>query len=339
MVSTQTLKLLDALLSGSSGSELEKLKMLYKQAYCDTEGFKNLKTLLERSEFHGQGQLLLKESEEVIQAGFTDAGSFGDRITVMESLVEKIRKERELSAQYVHSANVAGAPMNVIDKKLADGATEYYEALFQYVCCLYIGLYGDAVLKDFNVKTGIRSVDLIRNTSEELSMLIARAHRLPAPKCWAIVRKRFAGLNAVPYDGFILEYGDIGIKTLNEAATRIAPTLFVPKHDASVLCCGIGYLTSLDVTSGGTLYGAQVTTKPALNCLDQLDLNYRDLHISLLLDKIAGGNVCVLHPEALVELLNRYFMNKAVKKNRETGCPLCGKDSCSHYSINEKFPQ
>ena len=158
MVSSQTLKLLDALLAGSSGSECEQLKALYKEAYCGTEAFKDLKTLLERSEFHGSaGRELLMQSEDVLRAGFSNAGHFGDSLTVMEYLVDKIQKELEVSAEYIQSATISGTSMHAVDKRLADGATEYYEKLFHYVCCFYASLYGASVLENIKVKTGIRS--------------------------------------------------------------------------------------------------------------------------------------------------------------------------------------
>lgn len=343
MTSTQTLKLLDALLTGSSGNETEKLKALYKNAYCNTESFRDLTLLLERSEFHGTiGSELLTKSESVVKAGFTDAGSFGDNITVMEYLVEKIQKERQRAEEYVKSACVNGEVLNVIDKRLADQATECYEKLFRYVCCLYASLYGDTVLKNLNVKTGIRSVDLIRNVDDELSILLAEARRRETPKVWRILRKPFGGLNMMRYNGFVLEYGGITTDYLENQCDQLSPALFVPKNSFDVLCCGVGYLTSLSTATGASIFGAHVTTNPAMNCMDDLDLDYSQLNISLLLGKIAGSGVCVVKPEVLVEILNRYFMIREARKNSQTGCALCGKAGCRHiivpakYSMNDK---
>ena len=353
MVSTQTLKLLDALLAGSSGSETEKLKALYKEAYCSTQCFKDLKTLLERSEFHGTtGHELLRQSEEVVQAGFSNAGSFGDSLTVMEYLVEKITQERQATREYVCSARVNGQPLNVIDKRLADQATEYYEKLFGYVCCLYASLYGDTILKNINVKTGIRSTDLIRNMDDELVILTTEARRQQQPRAWRILRKTFGGVNPLRYSGFVLEYGNFTPEYLKNQCRQLTPTLYVPQGNSDVLCCGIGYLTSLDIADGSTIFGASVTTDPALNCLDNLELEYSSLSISQLLGKIAGGSgVCILKPEALVELLNRYFMIQAAKKNQsnlpvdpqgdpalqQPACALCGLRNCRHYQLKRGF--
>lgn len=338
MASSQTLKLLDALLPGSSGGESEKLKALYKEAYCSTGSFQDLKLLLERSEFHGlTGRELLIKSEEVIQAGFSNAGSFGDNLTVMEYLVEKIRQELETSRTYITSAKVTGDALNVIDKRLADQATEYYEAMFRYVCSFYASLYGASVLKNLSVKTGIRSVDLVRNIDDELVLLLAEARRMNKPKAWRIVRRTFGGLNLLHYGGFVLEYGSVTKEILREEYQKVSPTLFVPKRTSDVVCCGIGCLTSLDPVSGATVFGTQVTTEPALNCLDGLDLDYRDLNIPLLLQKIGGSNVCIVQPEMLVEILNRYFMIQTAQKNQQTGCPLCGKNGCRHFTINQAF--
>lgn len=338
MTSTQTLKLLDALLAGSSGPETEKLKELYKTAYCSTKSFSDLKLLLERSEFHGTiGSELLTKSESVVQAGFTNAGSFGDNVTVMEYMVEKIQQERQRAEEYIKSACVNGEVLNVIDKRLADQVTECYEKLFRYVCCFYASLYGDSVLKNLNVKTGIRSVDLVRNMDDELSILLAEGRRMETPKAWRIVRKTFGGMNMLRYSGFVLDYGGVTADYLENQCEQLSPALFVPHNSNDVLCCGVGYLTSLSTASGASVFGAHVTKDPALNCLDDLDLNYNQLNISGLLAKIAGSGVCIMKPEALVEILNRYFMIREARKNKQTGCALCGKVGCRHIRIPENF--
>lgn len=338
MVSSQTLKLLDALLSGSSGSECEQLKALYKEAYCGTEAFKDLKTLLERSEFHGAtGRELLMQSEDVLRAGFSNAGHFGDSLTIMEYLVDKIQKELAISTEYIQSATISGTSMHAVDKRLADGATEYYEKLFHYVCCFYASLYGASVLENIKIKTGIRSVDLVRNVNDGLSMLMSDVRSRQKPFAWKIVRRNFRGLNLVHYSGFALEYDTVRTRELEDAYKQITPALYVPKVGSDVLCCGIGYLTNLAPHNGGTVYGAQVLTNPALNCLDDLSIDLENLNISLLLDKIAGNGVCILSPETFVELLNRYAMIQTAKKNKERGCVFCGKQSCRHFRITKSF--
>lgn len=339
MVSTQTLKLLDALLAGSGGSETDKLKTLYKDAFCSTESFRDIKTLLERSEFHGVvGKELLQRSEAVVQAGFSNAGGFGDSIAEMEYLVRKLQQERQRSEDYIKTSAINGEELSVIDIRLADQAKDYYEKLLQYVCCLYASLYGSGILSNLHVRSGIGSAELIRTMDDELSILLAEANRMEKPRVWQILRKTFGGLNMLRYSGFVLEYGSVDAEYLNEQCDRLTPTLFVPKTSGSdVVCCGVGYLTSLNVASGGTIFGARVTTEPAANCLDDLDINYRELKISLLLDKMTDGGVCILKPEQLVELLNRYFMIQAAKKNKESGCALCGGKNCRHVAIPRNF--
>lgn len=338
MVSSKTLKLLDALLAGSRGNESEQLKALYKDAYCGTESFKELKTLLERSEFYGSaGRELLSGSEQVIQAGFTDAGTFGDRLTVMEFLVEKVRKERDATTAYIKSANISGMAMNVVDKRLADAATDYYNRLFNYICCFYASLYGTSILENLKIKTGIRSADLIHNVNDGLSMLIADAARQKKPFVWRIVRKTFGGLNAIRYSGFLLEHCSVSLDVLEKNCRRINPTLYIPNENSEVVCYGIGFLTNLTVDTGATVYGAQVISEPALNCMDELGVDLTNLNIPLLLQKIAGNGVCILRPETLVELLNRYAMIQTAKKNQETGCIFCGRQGCQHFKINKKF--
>lgn len=338
MTSTKTLRLLDALLAGSSGSETEKLKELYKNAYCNTESFSQLKLLLERSEFHGTiGEELLTRSESVIQAGFTNAGSFGDSVTVMEYLVEKVQKERQRAEEYIKSACVNGEVLNVVDKRLADQATECYEKLFRYVCCFYASLYGDSALKNLNVKTGIRSVDLVRNVDEELSILLAETRRLEKPKVWRIVRRTFGGLNMMRYGGFVLEYGGVTADYLENQCRQLTPTLFVPNSSRDVVCCGVGRMTSLNTANGASIFGAHVTTTPAMNCLDGLEVDYHQLNITGLLEKIAGSGVCIIKPENLVEILNRYFMIKEARKNKQTGCALCGRQGCRHVTVPTKY--
>ena len=339
MVSTQTLKLLDALLAGSGGSETDQLKTLYKDAFCSTESFRDIKTLLERSEFHGVvGKELLQRSEAVVQAGFSNAGSFGDSVAEMEYLVRKLQQERQRAEDYIQAAAVNGEELNVIDIRLADQAKDYYEKLLQYVCCFYASLYGSGILSNIHVRSGIGSSELIRTMDDELSILLAEANRLEKPRAWRIVRKKFDGLNMLRYKGFVLEYGEINSEFLEKYSQKISPTLYVPKVDGSdILCCGVGYLTSLDAASGGTIFGARITTEPAMNCLDDLDIDYDQISITMLLNKITDGGVCILKPEQLVELLNRYFMIRTAKKNQEKGCALCGGSNCRHVAIPRSF--
>lgn len=338
MASVQTLKLLDALLAGSSGEEKDRLVSLYKEAYCGTDSFRSLKDMLERCEFHGAvGQELLTKGEDVVQAGFTNAGSFGDRITVMDYVVDKMQQELDAATEYVRSANVAGGSLNVLEKRFADAATKYYEMLFHYVCCMYASLYGDAVLKNMKIKTGIRSADLIRNVNDELCTLVADARRQNDPKVWRIVRKHFGGNNLVNYSGFVLEYGGITAQYLQEQCEQISPLLFRDKNNADVLCCGVGYLTSLEANNGGRVYGAQIISNPALNCLDNYDIDYKTLNIRMLLNTLAGSGVCILDPKDLVELLNRYFMVKTAKENQQKGCIYCGRTGCQHFTIPQSF--
>lgn len=338
MVSAQTLKLLDALLPGSGGEEKERLLALYKEAFCGTESFKSLKTLLEQCEFHGSvGQELLSKGENVIKDGFANAGSFGDQITVMDYVVEKMQQELDAATGYVRSDNVSGAQLNVLNKRFADTATKYYEMLFNYVCCLYASMYGNDILKNLKVKTGIRSADLIRNVNDELCSLVAEAGRQKKPRMWRILRKHFGGANLVNYDGFVLEYSSLGAAYLREQCEQVSPLLYRDRKNSDVLCCGIGYLTSLEPRDGGRVYGAQVISKPALNCLDSYDMDYRNLNVRLLLNTIAGSGVCIIDPKDLVELLNRYFMVKTAKANQQKGCTYCGRTNCQHFRINKEF--
>lgn len=338
MVNVQTLKLLDTLLAGSSGEEKERLLALYKDAFCGTESFKKLKDILELCEFHGSvGQELLSKGEDVIKAGFTDAGSFGDRITVMDYVVEKAQQELDAATEYVRSANVAGTSVHVLDRRFAEAATKYYEMLFHYVCCLYASLYGSDVLKNMKIKTGIRSADLVRNVNDELCTLVSDVRRQKKPRAWRIVRKRFDGSNMVKYNGFVLEYGNVDASYLQDRCEQLSPVLYKDRSDNNVLCCGIGYITSLDARDGGRVYGAQITSKPALNSLDSFDIDHGSLNIRNLLSTIAGSGVCIMDPEDLVELLNRYFMVKAAKENQSKGCIFCGRSSCQHFHINKEF--
>ena len=338
MVSKQTLKLLDALLAGSSNAEKGRLLSLYKEAFCGTQSFKNLKDLLEGCEFHGTvGQELLSTGEEVVKAGFTDAGKFSDRVTTMDYLVEKMSREMDASGEYLLSANVTGTSLNVLDKRLAETATKYYEILFNYVCCLYATLYGESALQNVNVKTGIRSVDLVRNITEELNALLAEANRMEKPRVWRIIRCKFGGANLVNYPGYTLLYGGITPEYFEKNCEQIGPLLFSDRNDPEVLCCGIGYLTSLEPQDGGRLYGAQVVSKPALNCLDDLSIDYDSMNIRALLSTVAGSGVCILDPNELVELLNRYYMIQTARKNLENGCIYCGRRNCSHFRITTEF--
>lgn len=338
MASAQTLKLLDALLAGSSGEEKERLAALYKQAYGGTESFKRLKDLLEGCEFYGTvGQELLTKGEDVIQEGFSQAGNFGDQFTVMDYVVDKIQQELDAATQHIRSANVADSALHVLDRRFAHSATKYYEMLFHYVCSLFGALYGDGILKNMKVKAGIRSADLVRNLNEELSSLVAEGYRQSAPKGWRIVRKHFSGFNMVSYRGFVLEYGGITVDYLRDKCEMISPLVFRDTTDPSVLCCGIGYLTSLDETDGGRVYDGQIISKPALNCLDNYDIDYDSLNIRMLLNTLAGSDVCIIDPKDLVELMNRYFMVKTARENRAKGCMYCGKGNCRHFNIPKVF--
>lgn len=338
MVSVQTLKLLDALLAGSGDSQKQRLLELYREAFRGTESFKDLTDLLEGSEFHGPvGQELLSKGEAVIREGFTDAGNFGDRITVMDYVVQKMRRELEDASRYLLSADVSGAPLNVLDKRQAEAATKFYELLFHYVCCLYATLYGESALRSVNIKTGIRSADLVRNVTDELCSLIAQAQTLPKPPVWRILRTRFGGANLLGYDGFTLQYGGVTPEYLEDNCRQVAPCLFLDPTNPDILCCGMGYLTSLEPRDGGRIYGAQVISKPAMNCLDSLDIDYASLNVSALLSAIAGSGVCILDPKELVELLNRYFMIKTARENREKGCIYCGRTVCQHFRVTTEF--
>lgn len=334
----ETLKLLDALLAGSDDSQKQKLLALYKEAFCGTESYRQLKDLLEGCEFRNSvGKELLTKGEDVVKAAFTDAGGFGDRITVMDYVVEKMRRELDASTQYLLSADVSSQTLNVVDKRMAVTATKYYEILFNYVCCLYATLYGGSFLRNMNVKTGIRSADLVRNVSDELCRLFADAHRSEKPQVWRIVRTHFGGANLLGYDGFTLKYGGVTPEHLEIGCEQLAPGLFRDRNDPNVLCCGIGYLTNLEPRDGGRIYGAEAVTKPAMNCLDQLDIDYRSLNVRALLSAIAGSGVCILDPADLVELLNRYYMIRTAKGNRGKGCIYCGRSNCQHFRIPDNF--
>jgi len=338
MVSMQTLKLLDALIPLGSEGQKDRLLALYREAFCGTESFQNLKELLEDCEFHGAaGRELLAKGEDVLRSGFTDAGNFGDRITVMDYVVQQMVQELEASEKYLHSASVSGTALNVLDKRLAETATQYYEQLFHYTCCLYVTLYGESALQNVNIRTGIRSADLVRNVTDELCLLLEDVRRLPKPRAWRIVRTRFTGANLVHYRGFALEYGSVTPAYLDSNCQKLGPCLFRDKNDPDVLCCGIGHLTSLTPQDGGRLYGARVISKPALNCLKDLQLDYDSLDIPALLGAIAGTGVCVLKPEELVELLNRYFLIRSAEENRRSGCPYCGRSGCQHFRIPNDF--
>lgn len=338
MVKIETLKLLDALFAGSTPQQTQKLLELYREAFRGTDSFKNLKDLLEGCEFHGTtGHDLMHKGEQVVTEGFTDAGNFGDRITVMDYVVDKMEQEMKAASEYIHSANVSAQGLNVLDKALAETATAYYENLFNYLCCLYVTLYGEAALQNVDIRTGIRSADLIRNVSEELCNLIAEADRRGKPQVWRILRTTFGGANMIRYSGFTLKYGGIDADYLEENCTQIAPCLFRDDSDSNVLCCGMGYLTSLQPHDGGRLYGATTVSKPAMNCLDHMDIDYDSLSIPGLLSAIAGSGVCVLDPKDLVELLNRYFMIKTARENKAKGCIYCGSNVCEHFRITTKF--
>lgn len=338
MVKIETLKLLDALFAGSTQQQTQQLLALYRDAFRGTQSFRDLKDLLEGCEFHGAvGQDLLSKGEQVVKEGFTDAGNFGDRITVMDYVVEKMEQEMKAASEYLHSANVSAAALNVLDKRLAETATAYYEKLFHYLCCLYVTLYGEAALQNVNIRTGIRSADLVRNVSDELCNLLAEASRRGKPQVWRVLRTTFGGANMVRYSGFTLKYGGIDEAYLKENCTQIAPCLFRDNSDPNVLCCGIGYLTSLQPHDGGRLYGATAVTRPAMNCLDQLDMDYASLNVRSLLSAIAGSGVCVLDPRDLVELLNRYYMIRTARENKAKGCIYCGSNVCEHFRITTKF--
>ena len=338
MVKIETLKLLDALFAGSTQQQTQRLLELYREAFRDTQSFKNLKDLLEGCEFHGTvGQDLMTKGEQVVKEGFTDAGNFGDRITVMDYVVEKMEQEMKAASDYLHSANISAVALNVLDKRLAETATDYYEKLFNYLCYLYVTLYGQAALKNVNIRTGIRSADLVHNVNEEMSGLITEAGRQGKPPVWRIVRTTFGGANMVRYPGFTLKYGGITEDYLEKNCTQITPCLFRDDNDPTVLCCGIGYLTSLQPSDGGRLYGASTVSKPAMNCLDQLDIDYTSLSVRALLSTIAGNGVCILDPRDLVELLNRYYMIRIAKENKAKGCIYCGQRVCQHFRITTQF--
>ena len=338
MVKIETLKLLDALFAGSSQQQTQKLLELYREAFRGTESFKNLKDLLEGCEFHGTtGQDLMRKGEQVVTEGFTDAGNFGDRITVMDYVVQKMEQEMKAASEYLHSADVSGQGLHVLDKALAETATAYFETLFNYLCCLYVTLYGEAALQNVDIRTGIRSADLIRNVSEELTKLVSEADHQGRPPVWKIIRTTFGGANMIHYPGFTVQYGGFDAAYLESNCTQIAPCLFRDNSDPNVLCCGMGYLTSLQPHDGSRLYGATTVSKPAMNCLDHMDMDYDSLSVPALLSAIAGSGVCVLDPRDLVELLNRYYMIRTARENKAKGCIYCGKNVCEHFRITTKF--
>lgn len=338
MVKIETLKLLDALFAGSTQQQAQQLLALYQEAFRGTQSFKNLMDLLEGCEFHGAtGQELLSKGEQVVKEGFTDAGNFGDRITVMDYIVEKMAQEKKAASDYLHSANVSVTSLNVLDKRLAETATDYYEKLFNYLCCLFVTLYGEAALRNVNIRTGIRSTDLVHNVNDELSNLIAEAERQGKPQVWRIVRSNFGGANMIRYSGFTLMYGGIDAHYLENSCTQLAPGLFRDDRNPNVLCCGIGYLTSLQPHDGSRLYGATTVSKPPMNCLDQLDIDYASLNIQALLSTIAGSGVCILDPKDMVELLNRYYMIRSARANKARGCIYCGQSVCQHFRITTEF--
>lgn len=338
MVSIQTLKLLDALLAGSSGSQTEQLLALYKEAFRGTESFKNLADLLEGCEFYGTvGRELRTKGEDVVKAGFTNAGSFGDSITVMDYVIDKVRKELETATEYVRSANVSGASLSVLDKRLAESATKFYDKLFNYVCYMYATLYGEGILRNMKIGTGLRSVDLIRSVNDELCTLIADARKQEKPQAWRILRCNFVGANLVRYGGFVLEYGGITPEYLQNQCDQLSPFLFRDPNHSNVLCCGIGHLTSLEPQDGARIYGAQVTGAPAMNCLDNYNIDYASLDIRRVISTIAGNGVCVMDPKDMVELLNRYFMIKTANENQQRGCIYCGRNGCRHFAIPTNF--
>ena len=225
----------------------------------------------------------------------------------------------------------------MVDKYFAQGATKYYEMLLNYVCCLYVTLYGEAALRNVQIKTGIRSVDLVRNVNDELCTLVADAQRQNKPKVWKIYRVRLGGANLVGYNGFAIQYGGVKPEHLESNCEQIAPCLFRDKNNPDVLCYGIGYLTSLEPQDGSRIYGTQVISKPAMNCLDSLDISYTDLNVRGLLARIAGSGVCILQPQELVELLNRYFMIRTANENKQRGCIYCGRTGCQHFKIPREF--
>ena len=43
------------------------------------------------------------------------------------------------------------------------------------------------------------------------------------------------------------------------------------------------------------------------------------------------------YPAGQVELLNRYFMIRTARENKEKGCIYCGRNNCRHFRITSEF--
>ncbi len=339
MVSVNTLRLIDALFAGSDEAQKNRLIGLYKTAFAESENYKKLRWLFDTCEFYGVvGEDLQRQAKSIFEESFTDAESFSSKLTVMDFIINRAEDERNKTEEYVNSARMDNETLSVVEKTFAAQIADFYTVLVNYLCCVYASLYGKDVIRGMNADLHTGALDLVRSLTDELCAVDMEVMEEGKPKFWKITREHFGGLNAVQYDGFCLEYINEPPEKILSGCERVAPFIYTDSRDDGVLCYGIGKITNLTFRDGAKILGAEIIEKPAMNCLDEYDIVYRNFSLLSIMNMLFNGKVCLILPEDMVEILNRYFMIKETKIRKDTGkCILCGGTGCKHFDIPKDY--
>lgn len=329
------MRLIDSLFAGCSEEQKAKLLSLYRTAFSGSEDYKKICYILESCEFYGSlGEELRRRIKSVIGESFNDAESFSSMLTVLEHIINRAEDELSLTEAYVNSARLDAQKLSVVEKSFAKQSVDFYSALANYLCCRYAILYGKDIIREISIDLHTGTLDVVRLVTETMCTVNNEVMHRRKPFVWKITRQSFGGINPVKYDGLVLSAvsGDAG--GVLASCKKIAPNIYVDGSDRRVLCYGVGNITNLDYRNGTSVLGAEIIEEPALNCLDSYDISYESLNLMNIVNMLFSNKVCIIPPESMVRILNRYFMIKAAKRNEAEGkCMYCAGTGCKHFSL------
>lgn len=331
---------IDSMFLGCTEEQKEKLVKLYREAYTNTSEFKEMKRYLEEYDYYGSvGTDLYNQGSKAIKSGVTQAGRFTKNISIIEYVLSNSKKLEKETLDYINHAEHSSKELYIVNKKEGEELKNFLSAVFNNVCYSVTILYGIKALKDVKIDVNAKALDMLKNITSEMSIILQEIINLPKPYAWKMVRKEFKGANMVHYKGVVFEKTNLEYEDAVTKYKQVTPYLFEPKETSDVLCYGFGNLSNLSVRDGTRVIGAtNIVTKLPENSFDSQNLDYYKLSVTGLLNSIESNNVFVLEPERFSDLLNRYFMMKSVKeRNTKQICPYCGKSECNHFDIPKNF--
>lgn len=338
MISVNTLKLIDALFSGCTEEQKRSLVSLYKTAFSNSDGYKKTHYILENCEFYGtSGEDLKLQIKRVVDDSFDGAEGFRSMLTVLEHISLRAESELELTEDYIRSSRLDPVSLSVVEKSFANQSVEFYKVFINYLCCMCATFYGKDAFRKINIDLHTGALDVVKNVTDAVCQLNNEILERKKPAVWKITRQHFAGINLVEYDGFALSLVTDSPEAVLRGCRKIAPYMYT---DDNAVCYGVGNITNLDFSNGASVLGAEIIEKPALNCLDRTDLDYACIDLMSIVNMLFQNKVCIIPPETMVEILNRYFMIKAAKHNKlAQRCIYCGKEGCTHFVLPTNFDE